>query len=82
MLMIYNSPHYCVFEFKDDPGRGRRGFEIMHQSPRREIFRDGALALRFRENVAELIAEGPTVERIDAFLSRFDGLMLQPVTLH
>lgn len=82
MLMIYNSPHYCVFEFKDEAEGGRGGFEIMDKSARREIFIDGTLALRFRENVAELIAEGPTVERIDAFLSRFDGLMQQPVTLH
>ena len=42
----------------------------------------GALAARFRQNVSELIADSPSVEQIDAFLSRFDGLMQQPMTLH
>ena len=82
MQIIYNSPSYCVFEFRDEAESGRGGFEIMDKATRREIFIGGELASRFRENVAELIAGQPTVEEVDAFLARFDGLMLQPVTLH
>lgn len=82
MQMIYNSPNYCVFEFRDEAAPERGGFEIMDKSARREIFLGGALALRFRENVAELIAGQPTVEEVDAFLARFDGLMQQPLNLH
>ncbi|MEN9316596.1 MAG: hypothetical protein RIS35_2989 [Pseudomonadota bacterium] len=88
MQMIYNSPSYCVVEFngvtgfndgaQGDPG----GFEIMDKAARREIFLGGALALRFRQKVSELIAGSPTVEEIDEFLSRFDGLMQQPVNVH
>ena len=81
MDMIYNSPSYCVVEFKDPEGLVG-GFEIMDKLSRREIFIGGALATQFRENVAELIAGQPSVEQVDAFLGRFDGLMLQPVTLH
>jgi hypothetical protein len=82
MQMIYNSPNYCVFEFRDEAEPARGGFEIMDKAARREIFIGGALAVRFRENVAELIASQPSVEEVDAFLARFDGLMQQPVTLH
>ena len=81
MQMIYNSPSYCVVEFKDDEGE-RGGFEIMHKSARREIYLGGALALRFRESVSELIAAEPSIEEVDEFLSQFDGLMHQPLALH
>ena len=83
MQTIYDSPHYCVVEFAADPqSGGMGGFEIMDKAHRREIFIDGALAMRFREHVAELVARSPGVDEVDAFLSRFDGLMQQPVNLH
>jgi len=81
MQMIYNSPNYCVVEFKDDAGE-HGGFEIMDKASRREIFIGGALARRFRENVSELIAAEPSTEEVDEFLSGFEGLMQQPLTLH
>ncbi len=82
MQMIYNSPNYCVFEFRDEAEPARGGYEIMDKAAGREIFIDGVLATQFRQNVAELIANQPSVEQIDAFLGRFDGLMQQPLTLH
>ncbi|MEK9721185.1 MAG: DUF3567 domain-containing protein [Quisquiliibacterium sp.] len=81
MNMIYNSPNYCVVEFPDQSGV-RGGYEILDKLSRREIFLDGLLALRFRRDVSELIAAEPTVEQVDEFLSGFDGLMQQPVSLH
>lgn len=81
MQMIYNSPAYCVVEFHDESG-GRGGFEILDKMARREIFLAGALARRFRKNVSELIAADPTIEEVDDFLSEFDGLMQQPVSMH
>ena len=81
MQMIYNSPNYCVVEFKDDVAE-RGGFEIMDKASRREIFIGGALARRFRENVSELIAAQPSIEEVDEFLSQFDGLMQHPLALH
>ena len=82
MQMIYNSPNYCVFEFRDEAEPARGGFEIMDKAARREIFLEGAMATRFRENVSQLIAGEPSVEEVDDFLSRFDGLMQQPLVLH
>ncbi len=81
MNMIYNSPNYCVVEFRDPEGQSG-GYEIMDKAARRELYIDGPMAQRFRENVQQLIATEPTIEEVDDFLSRFDGLMQQPLTLH
>jgi len=83
MQTIYNSPSYCVVEFATEGEQdGIGGYEIMDKAHRREIFIDGALAAQFRQHVAELAARSPGIDEIDAFLSRFDGLMQQPVNLH
>jgi len=81
MQMIYNSPNYCVVEFTDAEG-SHGGFEIMDKSARREIFLGGALASRFRDQVNVLIAGEPSTEEVDDYLSQFQGLMQQPLTLH
>ena len=86
MNMIYNSPNYCVVEFKSDAPRDETrfagGFEIMDKLGRREIFLEGDLAERFRENVQELIENEPSIEEVDDFLRQFEGLMQQPLVLH
>ncbi|MFT3800640.1 MAG: DUF3567 domain-containing protein [Burkholderiaceae bacterium] len=82
MHMIYNSPNYCVVEFRDDEGGVFGGFEIMDKAMRREIYIDGSLASRFREDVQQLIASEPSIEEVDDYLSQFNGLMQQPLTLH
>lgn len=51
------------------------GFEIMDKSSRRELFLGGTLARRFRDDVADLIAQEPSVEEVDDFLRQFEGLM-------
>jgi hypothetical protein len=81
MQMIYNSPNYCVVEFKDAEGHAG-GYEIMDKSSRRELFLGGILAENFRVNVAELIQSEPSIEEVDDFLGSFEGLMQQPLTLH
>lgn len=89
MQMIYNSPNYCVVEFRaieaapGQPGsRFEGGYEIMDKAAKREIFLGGPLADKFRADVAQLIATSPSLEEVDAFLSHFDGLMQQPLVLH
>ncbi len=76
MNMIYNSPNYCVVEFKSG------GYEIMDKTAKREIFLGGALAEKFRFDVTQLIATEPSIEEVDDFLSNFEGLMQQPLVLH
>ncbi len=83
MNMIYNSPNYCVVEFKalgDEASQG--GYEIMDKTAKREIFLEGVLAEKFRSDVALLIAQEPSIEEVDDFLSNFEGLMQQPLVLH
>ena len=93
MNMIYNSSNYCVVEFasypslanadaESDKPKNNGGFEIMDKTAKREIFLGGELADHFRKNVAELIASEPSVEEIDDFLSRFDPMMHQSLTIH
>jgi uncharacterized protein DUF3567 len=85
VTMIYNSPHFCVFEFEGsnaDPDREIGGYEIMDKKLRREIFLGGRDAEVFRRNVQELIEQGPTSDEVDEFLQGFSGLMNQPVVLH
>ena len=81
MDMIYNSPSYCVVEFKDPEGLVG-GFEIMDKLSRREIYIGGELAQHFRSGVQELIRSEPTEEEVDDFLRRFEGLMHQPMVMH
>src|SRR5690606_4702835 len=82
MNMIYNSPSYCVVEFGDVDAESVGGYEIMDKAARRQIYIAGPLALRFRSDVEDLIASEPTIEEVDAYLSQFDALMQQPITLH
>jgi hypothetical protein len=83
MNMIYNSPNYCVVEFRSGDGETfAGGYEIMDKNAKREIFLGGTLAEKFRSDVTELIATEPSVEEVDDFLSGFDGLMQHPLVLH
>ncbi|MFP5406982.1 MAG: DUF3567 domain-containing protein [Gammaproteobacteria bacterium] len=81
MNTIYNSPSYCVVEFRDPAGE-IGGYEIMDKLGRREIYLGGDLAEHFRDGVQSLIDTEPSVEQVDDFLSGFQGLMQTPVVLH
>lgn len=85
VTMIYNSPHFCVFEFDGSAAGADHvvgGYEIMDKNLRREIFLGGRDAEVFRRNVQELIEQGPSSDEVDEFLQGFSGLMNQPVVLH
>jgi hypothetical protein len=82
MNMIYNSSNYCVVEFAASAEADTAGFEIMDKQSKRETYLAGSMADGFRRGVAELIAQQPSMEEIDDFLSQFDSLMTQPMTLH
>jgi hypothetical protein len=83
MNMIYNSPNFCIVEFRSDkPEAYPRGYEIMDKFFKREIFLGGAMAEKFRQDVTVLIAGGPSIEEVDDFLAGFQGLMQQPLVLH
>ncbi len=85
MNLIYNSDSYSVIEYGADTDHEVLrfgGFEITDKAVRREWFIGGAQAQYFRNDVAELIANEPSVEEIDDFLRQFDDYMIQNVLLH
>ncbi|MBN3855423.1 MULTISPECIES: DUF3567 domain-containing protein [unclassified Paraburkholderia] len=85
MQMIYNSPNYCVVEFPPQDGHVAMrsgGYEIVDKNARRELFIDGVMAARFREDVQKLMDEEQSLDEVDEFLGQFDSLMQQPVVLH
>jgi Protein of unknown function (DUF3567) len=83
MNMIYNSPNFCIVEFRSDKADAMpAGYEIMDKFFKREIFLGGAMAEKFRHDVTLLIAGRPSIEEVDDFLASFQGLMLQPLVLH
>lgn len=91
MQMLYNSDNFAVVQF-DVPvdeqsaatgGREvRGGYEIVDKHNRREIYLDGVLAVRFRQDVEALISRSPSEEDVDEFLEGFSGMAQQPVILH
>ena len=85
MNTIYNSDTFCVVEICA-LGLGlqrRAGFEIIDKHAKREIFIEGLLAERFREEVSEIAGEGEaTMEEIDDYLAGFQSLMCQPTSIH
>jgi len=85
MQMIYNSENYCVVEFGADVDQAplaSGGFEIVDKNMRREIFLGGKLAENFRADVQRLIESEPSVEEVDAFLGKFDNVMMNPLVMH
>lgn len=81
MQMIYNSPLYCVVEFAGVDGESH-GVEILDKFSRREAFLEGELAQSFRLGVLEIVRQSSSAEDLDGFISRFDGLMQQPLAMH
>ena len=88
MLMLYNSDSFAVLQFdlpaaQDSvPAASRGGYEIVDKFARKEIFLEGALALRFREGVDRLVETEPTEEALDDFIAGYTQLAQQPVSLH
>jgi Protein of unknown function (DUF3567) len=77
MNVVYSSPHYYVAEYPVE-----NGFELINLHQGTGTFLRGEVAASFRRSLATVIAGSPTVETVDEFLERFDGLMIQPAVLH
>ncbi len=87
MRLIYNSPSFCVLEFPmanpvGMPPAFGGGFEILDKAARREIFLAGPMAEGFREHLRVWAQTPPSLEEVDDFLTRLQGLAHQPLVLH
>ena len=95
MQMLYNSDSFAVVQFDPPvsganetatpdamPGTGRGGYEIVDKLARKEIYIQGALALRFEQGVQNLVSQEHTPAELDDYIAGFTGLAQYPVTLH
>jgi len=85
MQTIYNSPLFYVVEYRGFGAEGQYpagGFEIIDKTLRREIFLGGPDAEQFRITVRKLIADDPSPDDLDDFLSAYTGAMTTTVAMH
>ncbi|HEX4880691.1 MAG TPA: DUF3567 family protein [Limnobacter sp.] len=82
MLMMIDSPYYCVVDLVLTEGQPSFGIEIVDKNNQRELFLQGDAADRFREEVRYLAAQEPDIDDIEAFIERYKPWMQTPVTLH
>ena len=92
MHMLYNSDSFTVVAFDipgtsaspgvDTPETARGGFEIVDKLAQKDIFIEGPMAATFQAGVEALMDGKPSEEDIDDFISRFAGLMPQPLVMH
>ncbi|MCW5667877.1 MAG: DUF3567 domain-containing protein [Piscinibacter sp.] len=86
MQMLYNSDSFAVVRIDIEeavaPALSRGGYEIVDKFARKEIFIQGALAERFKNEVQALVERDPSEEEMDALIAGFAGVMAQPLVLH
>ncbi len=76
MNVVYSSAQYHVVEF---PGQG---FELINKVTSVGTYLHGAAGMKFRDYLAEVIADDASIESVDDFLGNFDALMNQPAIYH
>ena len=77
MNVLYNSENYYVVEF---PGRG--GIELVDKAAGRGGFLAGAVEVKFRATMNDLVSGEPSVETVDEFLGHYDALLTNPMLVH
>jgi len=82
MLMMIDSPFYCVVDLVMSEGQPSLGIEIVDKNNQRELFLQGDAAAKFREEVKYLAAQEPDIDDIEAFIESYKPWMQHPVTLH
>lgn len=82
MLMMIDSPFYCVVDLIMSEGQPSYGIEIVDKNNQRELFLQGQAAERFREQIRHLAQQAPDVDDIEAFIENYKPWMQQTVALH
>ncbi|MDA0274847.1 MAG: DUF3567 family protein [Proteobacteria bacterium] len=79
MNVMYSSANYYVVEFP-----GCAGIELVDKTTGRGGFLEGAVESKFRAHMANLASEDPepSTESVDEFLTHYDALLNNPVSLH
>ncbi len=77
MNVLYNSENYYVVEFP-----GQRGVELVDKHRGRGAFLEGAVEVKFRASMADLVSHDQSAESVDEFLGHYDALLNNRVLLH
>jgi hypothetical protein len=77
MQIVYSSQHYQVVQYA-----GIEGYEVINKPAGVGTYLQGEVAAAFRQSLAKVVAEDPSVDSIDDFLGGFDALMNQPAVMH
>jgi hypothetical protein len=77
MQTVYDSQNYHVIEYA-----GIDGFEVTNKAAQAFAYFHGEMAAAFRDNLAKVIAEDPSIDSVDEFLGGLDSLMVVPAVLH
>jgi hypothetical protein len=77
MKIVYNSENYYVVEYP-----GKLGYEVVDKHIGRGTYFQGDVAAKFRESMLGVIAQQPSTERVDEFLTDFGVVINFPLTVH
>lgn len=77
MNIVFSNPYYQVFDYPDIDA-----IELVDNVRATGMVLRGDMAQSFRESVAEVLADEPTDEKMEAVLSGYDALMTVPVIAH
>jgi hypothetical protein len=77
MNVLYNSENYYVVEFP-----GQRGVEVVDKHRGCGTFLEGALEVKFRASMADLVSQNESADSMDEFLGHYEALLNQRVLLH
>jgi len=77
MNIVYNSDHFYVVDYPVE-----EGVELVDKETGLGTFLRGETARHFRDSMQSVIADSPTVESVDEFLSGFESLLTQRIVYH
>ncbi len=77
MNVVYNSDHFYVVDYPVE-----EGVELVDKETGLGTFLQGESAKNFRDSIQSVIADSPSVESVDEFLSGFEPLLTQRVVYH
>ncbi|HUO43312.1 MAG TPA: DUF3567 family protein [Burkholderiales bacterium] len=77
MNIVYDSENYYVLEYP-----AQNGYEVVDKQAGRGTYLHGDVARKFRTSIIDVIAEDPSIERVDEFLADFGGPIDFRVAVH
>jgi hypothetical protein len=77
MEIVYNSEQFYIVAYPVE-----EAFEVIDKTAGRGSFFRGDLAQRFRQSIRDAVAEDPSPDHIDEFISNFGLELTLPAVYH